>query len=260
MAEQVEVPAAPTDPAGTPGTPGTEGTAGPAPRRRGRPRSAPRKDSSLSTREEILEAAASLFSTQGYTDTTTRQIADAVGIKQASLYYHFADKSQILRSLLKGTVAPSVQFALWARAAAPDDPAAVLAALARYDLDGLLRDRWNLHVVYRLLDIAETEFAETRESQAALRGHYRELSAQVLARHGVDASDVTEADLELVFGLVESLIAQRQWGDTGTRAAYGEAVVRGCLRLVHVPVPRIAATVEAGERLVERYRHEVTEP
>jgi AcrR family transcriptional regulator len=223
------------------------------PRRRGRPRSAPRKDSALSTREEILAAAATLFGTQGYTETTTRQIADAVGIKQASLYYHFPDKSQILRSLLKGTVAPSVQFADWLRAE-DVEPATALAALARYDLDGLLRDRWNLHVVYRLLDIAETEFVETRESQVALRGHYRALSVAVLARQGVDAAALADTDLELAFGLVEGIISQRQWGDDGTRAAYADAVVRGCLRLVHVPEADIAAAVAAAEAVVARFR------
>lgn len=225
-----------------------------APRRRGRPRSAPRTDSSLSTREEILAAAAGLFGTQGYTETTTRQIADAVGIKQASLYYHFADKSHILRSLLKGTVAPSVQLADWLRADTDLDPAAALAALARYDLDGLLRDRWNLHVVYRLLDIAETEFTETRESQLALRRAYRELSAAVLTQQGVDVAELDETDLELVFGLVEGIISQRQWGDDGTRAAYADAVVRGCLRLVHVPEADIAGAVAAGRGAIERFR------
>jgi AcrR family transcriptional regulator len=229
-----------------------------APRGRGRPRSAPRKDSSISTRDEILAAASSLFGTQGYTDTTTRQIADAVGIKQASLYYHFADKSQILRSLLKGTVAPSVRFADWLRGdqAGDVDTAAALAALARYDLDGLLRDRWNLHVVYRLLDIAETEFTETRENQLALRRHYRELSAAVLERRRVDVTALADADLELVFGLVEGIISQRQWGDAGTRADYADAVVRGCLRLVHVPEPEIGGVVATGEGYVARFRAE----
>jgi AcrR family transcriptional regulator len=229
-----------------------------APRRRGRPRSAPPKDGSLSTRDEILAAAAALFGSQGYTETTTRQIADAVGIKQASLYYHFADKSQILRSLLKGTVAPSVQFADWLRSgqAGDVDPAAALAALARYDLDGLLRDRWNLHVVYRLLDIAETEFTETRESQLALRRHYRELSAAVLTQQGVDVTQLADADLELVFGLVEGIISQRQWGDDGTRAAYADAVVRGCLRLVHVPERDVADAVAAGRTSIARFRAE----
>lgn len=227
-----------------------------APRKRGRPRSAPRANTGMSTREEILAAAARLFGDQGYTDTTTRQIADAVGIKQASLYYHFADKSQILRSLLKGTVAPSVQFALWARERT-DDPAVALAALTRYDLDGLLRDRWNLHVVYRLLDIAETEFAETRQSQAALRAHYRELAAQVFARQGIAVDSLVDTDLELPFGLVEGIIGQRQWGDDGTRADYADAVVRGCLRLVQVPESLIAATVDAGVALAAQFRAEV---
>lgn len=37
---------------------------------------------------------------QGYEATSMREIADALGIKKASLYYHFAGKEQIVRSLL----------------------------------------------------------------------------------------------------------------------------------------------------------------
>ena len=48
------------------------------------------------TREEILAAAAGLFAERGYAATSTRLIADTVGIRQASLYYHFANKEQIL--------------------------------------------------------------------------------------------------------------------------------------------------------------------
>src|SRR5512143_1649202 len=74
----------------------------------GRPRLGPRQRMGLSAREEILDAAAQLFSEQGYAGTSTRAIALAVGIKQASLYYHFANKEQMLVELLNTTVVPSL--------------------------------------------------------------------------------------------------------------------------------------------------------
>jgi AcrR family transcriptional regulator len=40
-----------------------------------------------------------LFTTQGYEATSMREIADALGIKKASLYYHFSGKQDIVRSL-----------------------------------------------------------------------------------------------------------------------------------------------------------------
>lgn len=53
------------------------------------------------TKQEILDASLNLFSTQGYEATSMSQIAEAVGIRKASLYSHFASKQEILDSLLK---------------------------------------------------------------------------------------------------------------------------------------------------------------
>jgi hypothetical protein len=102
--------------------------------------------------------------------------------------------------------------------------------------------------------------ASGHSADRSVQGSSRSLSAAVLERQGVDAAALPDADLELVFGLVEGIISQRQWGDDGTRAAYAEAVVRGCLRLVHVPEPEIAAAVAAGEALAARFRAEVPQP
>ena len=52
------------------------------------------------TKQEILEAALDLFSTQGFEATSVSQIADAVGIRKASLYSPFASKQEILESLM----------------------------------------------------------------------------------------------------------------------------------------------------------------
>lgn len=53
------------------------------------------------TRQEILDAALELFSTQGYEASSVSQIAEAVGIRKASLYSHFASKQDILDSLIQ---------------------------------------------------------------------------------------------------------------------------------------------------------------
>ncbi len=56
------------------------------------------------TKREILNAALDLFSLQGYEATSTAQIADAVGIRKASLYSHFSSKQEILDELIKVTL------------------------------------------------------------------------------------------------------------------------------------------------------------
>jgi AcrR family transcriptional regulator len=52
------------------------------------------------TREGILEAAARIFSEKGFHATSMNDIADAVNLQKASLYYHFTSKQEILISLL----------------------------------------------------------------------------------------------------------------------------------------------------------------
>ena len=53
------------------------------------------------TKQEILEAALDLFSVQGFEATSVSQIADAVGIRKASLYSHFESKQAILDALIQ---------------------------------------------------------------------------------------------------------------------------------------------------------------
>ena len=53
----------------------------------------------VSTKEKIMRAAAKLFSEKGYSKVTTREIAKAVGINSASIYYHFSSKEDLLKSL-----------------------------------------------------------------------------------------------------------------------------------------------------------------
>ena len=52
----------------------------------GRPRLVP-SNTAAPPREQVLHAAAQLFVTKGFAATSTREIADKVGIRQASLYY-----------------------------------------------------------------------------------------------------------------------------------------------------------------------------
>ncbi|MDR0497696.1 MAG: TetR/AcrR family transcriptional regulator [Treponema sp.] len=53
-----------------------------------------------STKQKILESAISLFAQKGYTETTIRELAAAVGVKEASIYNHFPSKSAILDYIL----------------------------------------------------------------------------------------------------------------------------------------------------------------
>ena len=51
-------------------------------------------------REEILDAAHTLFTTKGFQLTTMEDILGVVGIAKGTLYYHFPSKEQILKALV----------------------------------------------------------------------------------------------------------------------------------------------------------------
>ena len=53
------------------------------------------------TKQKILDHAASLFADKGVTETSVRELADAVGLNPASLYYHFASKEAILDEMMR---------------------------------------------------------------------------------------------------------------------------------------------------------------
>lgn len=51
------------------------------------------------TKDKILNVAIDLFSANGYNEVSIRQIAKEVGIKDASIYYHYSKKEDILDSI-----------------------------------------------------------------------------------------------------------------------------------------------------------------
>ena len=54
-----------------------------------------------STKQKILSKAVDLFAKKGFTETTIRELADAAGLKGASIYNHFPSKNAILECILE---------------------------------------------------------------------------------------------------------------------------------------------------------------
>jgi AcrR family transcriptional regulator len=181
-------------------------------------------------RDQILDAAAELFTSQGFANTSTRAIADAVGIRQSSLYHHFATKDDILGELLKGTVMPSLDFAraVWADAEPSGtevtdsveggEAGELLAAAARlhavvlYDGTQLCDARWNLGVLYHLPEARAERFEHFLSDRRELRQLYRGLGRKVEILAGRTALAGTGRIGDLAFRLVESLINVRADG------------------------------------------------
>lgn len=55
----------------------------------------------MKTKERIVDEALTLFSIKGFKGTSVKNIADAVGIKDSSLYKHFSSKQEILDTIVQ---------------------------------------------------------------------------------------------------------------------------------------------------------------
>jgi AcrR family transcriptional regulator len=190
---------------------------------RGRPRLKQSRRPGKNAREEILDAAAELFTNLGYTSTSTRRIADAVGMRQASLYHHFATKDDILDALLAGTVDDPLRLAA-ELLGEPGASAPRLHVLIVSDATQLCASRWNLGALYLLPELRVDRFEPFRVRREELRAHYRRLAGGVIA----ECDGPAEAD-DLPFRLVESVINRRS-DDGGCPPEQPWVIADGALR------------------------------
>ncbi len=72
------------------------------------------------TRQAVLDTARRLFAERGYDATSLQEIADAMGVRKANVYYYFKTKSALLVELLGSLIAPLTE--LLDRVAGVPDP------------------------------------------------------------------------------------------------------------------------------------------
>jgi AcrR family transcriptional regulator len=204
----------------------------------------------MSAREELLAAAAELFTTRGYTATTTRALAERAGMRQASMYHYVGGKEDLLAELLEGTVTPSLRLArvLLADDARPAE--ARLWALCRSDAELLCAGPHNLGALYLLPEVAAPRFAGFHQARAALKSAYAELLAAT-----APCADLAPADLtlrtDLLFALIEGLILVRRSGPARPVPAVASAAADAALRIAgvdpeEVPGLRGAVSLDRG--------------
>ncbi|WP_338144024.1 TetR/AcrR family transcriptional regulator [Nocardioides turkmenicus] len=204
-------------------------------------------------RDEILQAAAELFVNRGYAATSTRDIAEKVGIRQASLYYHFAGKPGILAELLELSVRPSLDQVERIEGECPADlPEAALYLLALIDADTLATVPHNIGRLYRMPDVRSSEvFGEFQPALRELVAAYGRLGAAVIS--GPVAATVSVDQLGgLLVQVVEVVIRIRARGDEVTRAD-ARAIAATCLRVCGVRDGRIALAAAAADELMPMF-------
>lgn len=199
--------------------------------RAGRPRLTTQRRPGTTAHDEILDAAGELFTTLGYTATSTRTIAEAVGIRQASLYHYFKTKDDILCALLSQTVTPTLMvFDRLAHTEPALTAAEHLHALALFDGRQLLEGRWNLGALYLQPELRGAPLEPFWSDRERLRLHYLTLSRAIVVATGVD-----EAAADFPFRLVESLVNMWTKQPGPEREKLPEHVADACIRVLGLP-------------------------
>ncbi|MFA4837170.1 MAG: TetR/AcrR family transcriptional regulator [Dehalococcoidia bacterium] len=148
----------------------------------------------LTRREEIYQAAARLFFKKGYHATGMRELAKAVGIDQAVLYYYYPSKAEILYDIMKtGTfdLMKSVDDALHST----QTPSEKLMAFLTVHMSHFLRRREEVGMSFiEFRNLNPEQQAELRQWQSAYLAKFRSILEQGIeegAFQPIDAKTVT---------------------------------------------------------------------
>jgi len=169
------------------------------------------------TRQRLVRAALELFTTQGYGDTTTAQIARKAGVAEGTIYRHFQSKQHLLNELYRGAARWAVKFVREADVA-PVEPREKLRLLA----DALVRGAAREPAVARLffldrhaglLDPSSREAAE--EFRKGLEALVAQGKAAAVVRPG--AVEVWAAVWLAVVGLALERMTTKEWTETDAR-------------------------------------------
>src|SRR6266581_4146498 len=128
------------------------------------------------TAERLFDTAAELFCDRGYAATTTREIAAAVGIQQASLYYHVASKEDLLYQICVSSL-EQLLARVESAVSAATSPLERIRVLARAHLRTVLRHQIrHVTMVNELRALSEPH----RAAVLALRKRYADLVRSIL--------------------------------------------------------------------------------
>jgi TetR/AcrR family transcriptional repressor of bet genes len=176
---------------------------------------APRTASKAERRTQLIEATIRSIAANGLSETTTSVVAGEAGLSQGIINLHFESKDKLLLATLARVV--DEYRALWEAAleAAPDDPAARLAALVEVDFHPSVCDRDKLAVWFAFW--SESKARPTYRKLCADRDRdydrvMRELCRELVAegRYDVDPDLAARALAAITEGLwLDMLISPR---------------------------------------------------
>lgn len=157
------------------------------------------KSDNRSGAELILQTALEIFEQEGYHGTSIRTIAGRAGISIALIYYHFASKEEILRTLMLRVTNDLLHALEAARDDAGSDPAARLAALARAHVRFHTgRQAESFVGNTELRSLGPESLTEVMAARDAISALYKEVIAEGLEDGSFHTANPAEANLAIL--------------------------------------------------------------
>jgi AcrR family transcriptional regulator len=157
--------------------------------------------------DQLLQVATQLFKEKGYHNTSMQDLADALGVQKASLYYYIDSKEELLRQLLAR--ATSVLGGQVDEIYAADlSPTAKLAQILANHAIAMM-DHLSLISVY--LNEYRNLPPQQIEQTLAVRKHYEKVLMQII-QDGIASGEFRPVNVKMaVFGLLGMLNWTHQW-------------------------------------------------
>ncbi|TAF10239.1 MAG: TetR/AcrR family transcriptional regulator [Nostocales cyanobacterium] len=150
--------------------------------------------SEAQTRDRILQAAQRLFASQGFDGTTTRDLAQAAGVAEGTLFRHFANKKAILVEVATSgwvdiltdlltelsemgsykAIAQVMRRRMWNM---QKNVEIMRVCFMEVQFHPDLRDRIQTEVIDKMTDVAEAFFQTAMD-----KGIYRQTDAKLVAK------------------------------------------------------------------------------
>ena len=148
-----------------------------------------------------MTTAADLFRRKGYAQATTRELADALGIRKASLYYHISNKEDLLYAISMHSLENISEAVGTAASAAPEEGrlwalihAHVVTSLSERDLHTVTLTELRALSPERRAEVV----AERDKYEALLRGVVADDQRAGRLRNDIDAKLLTLSLLNLL--------------------------------------------------------------
>jgi AcrR family transcriptional regulator len=167
------------------------------------------EESTASGRRRILEQAQRLFTAHGYDGVSIRDIAQACGLSNAALYYHFGSKQNLYFEVLKEHIS-TLTLCLQEAGAIGGTCRERLANMARAYAQMILEYQDTVQIMLR--DLAQFDWEEILQMlpdlQALTPSPLAVVMEEGIASGEVRALDVQRVDIVLM-GMISALVAFR---------------------------------------------------